>query len=172
MHTPTRDSGPPPPDLDRLAAIARREVPLVVEVAVAREERLVRALHDAAVANDRGGVVLPDRALIVGRRRVVVDEADDRRDAARCRRDLLQRALVGREERRVLDQIADAVAGQRQLGGDDDVGARGRGGLDGRGDPGGVSGDVRAGGIDLGEGDAHPKQTVSCSRYACPRRPT
>ena len=63
------------------------------------------------------------RAVSLRRARVEVDEADDGGDAARGLGDRLHRALVGLEELRVLDEVADAVAGQRQFRRDDEVGA-------------------------------------------------
>ena len=74
---------------------------------------------------------------------------------ARRRGDALQRALVGLEERRVLDQVADAIAGQRQLGRDDDVGAPARGRVERAENLCGVAVDVPARGVHLSECDAH-----------------
>jgi hypothetical protein len=69
--------------------------------------------------------------------------------------DLLHRPLVGVEESRLLDEIADAVAGQRHLGCDDDVGALAAGLVDRAEDRGGVPVDVPARGVELSERDAH-----------------
>ena len=67
-------------DVDRLAPPRRREIALVVEVAIVGEQRLVRALQNPAVAHDGGGVVLQQRAVLVALRRIVIDESDDRGD--------------------------------------------------------------------------------------------
>ena len=56
---------------------------------------------------------------------VAVDEADDQRvEAAQCRgRELVERATVVADEGRLQEQILGRVAGDRQLGEGDDVGA-------------------------------------------------
>ena len=69
--------------------------------------------------------------------------------------DALHRALVGGEEPGILDQVADAVARDRHLGGDEQVGAaRGRLG-DRVEDLCRVPVDVAARRVELGQGDAH-----------------
>jgi hypothetical protein len=73
----------------------------------------VDALQDPPVAHDRRGVVPAQRAAVAARVAVEVNEADDGGDAVRRRGNALQGPLVRRQEAAILDQIADAVAGQR-----------------------------------------------------------
>ena len=94
---------------------ARGEVAVLVEDAVVREEALaVDRLHLAARA-DRACVV--EVALEVGR-------ADERDDATGFARDLGERALRGADEARAQEKVLGRVAGDRELGEEDDVGRR------------------------------------------------
>ena len=54
---------------------------------------------------------------------MVIDEADDGGEGRGGGGDALQRALVGGEEPGVLDQVADAVARDGHLRGDEQIGA-------------------------------------------------
>ena len=141
--------------VDRLAHLARREETLVVEIAVVGQQRLAGALQDPPVADDGGGVVLAHRAVVVALVQVEVDEADHGGDAARRLRDALDRPLVGGEEVGVLDEVADAVTGQRHLRRDDQVGLLPPRLVDRRRDFRGVAVDVSANRIELRQRDSH-----------------
>ena len=95
----------------------------------------------------------------------MIDEADDGGERRRRGGHALHRALVGGEEPGILDEIADAVARDRHLGGDEQVGAA-RGRLGDRGDDlCGVRVDVAARRVELGQGDAHGAD-AACYRTA------
>ena len=117
------------------------------------------ALQDLPVAHHRRGVVFPDRAAVVARGRVEIDEADDGRDPARGLRDALHGELVRFEEPRVFDEVADAIAGQRHFGRDEEVRSPARGLVEGAEDLCGIAIDVPAGGVHLSERDAHVGST-------------
>ena len=127
----------------------------VIEIAVARQKRLVRALEHDPVADDRRGVVLPDASAFVPRVGVEVDEADDRGNSARRGGDALHRPLVGGEESGVLDQIADAITRQGHFRRQEEVRAARGSGFERRDDSCGVPLDVAARGVQLGERNAH-----------------
>ena len=115
----------------------------------------MRALQHASLGDDRGGVVLENAPALVGGRRVVIDEADDGGERCRGRGDARDRAFVGGEKSRVLDQIADAVPRDHHLGGYEQVGSARRRFGDRGEHLGGVSFDVAARRVELGQGDAH-----------------
>ena len=154
-------------DVDRPALAPGREEALVIEIAVVRQQRLVGPLQHPPVADDGSGVVLADRAVLVAGAGGDVDEADDGGDAGGGSSNPLHCRLVGLEEAGVLDEVADAIAGQRHLGRDQQLGAgrdRAREGVEDRRR---VAGDVAAGGIELSERDAHVGITILSVR----RRP-
>ena len=70
-------------------------------------------------------------------------------------RDLLERALGSADEARPEQEILGRIAGDRELGEDDDVGARVLRRLEPPEDQGAVPVEVADGGVDLGERDAH-----------------
>ena len=115
----------------------------------------MRALQHASLGNDRGGVVLENAPALVGGRRLVIDEADDGGERCRGRSDARDRAFVGGEKSRVLDQIADAVPRDHHLGSHEQVGSARRRFGDCGEHLGGVSLDVAARRVELGQGDAH-----------------
>ena len=115
----------------------------------------MRALQHTPVAHDCRGVVFPDRAAFVARREVEIDEAHDRGDAAGGLGNPQHRALVGREEPRVLDEVPDAIAGQRHFRRHEYVGPLGRRGLERLENLRRVPVDVTARGIELSERNTH-----------------
>ena len=152
--------------VDRLAHFAGGEEALVVEIAVVGQQRLAGALQDPAVADDRRGVVLANRAVVVALVQVEVDEPDHRGDALRRLRDARDRPLVGAEEVGVFDQVADAVAGQRHLRRDDQIRLLPPRLFDRRDDRSRVAVDVSAYGIELRQGDSHEIDAISYRRSA------
>ena len=112
-------------------------------------------LQDAPVADDRRGVVLSDGPVVVACLQIVVDEADDGGDVARGCRNPRDRQVVGLQEIRVLDQIADAVSGQPHFGSDDQIGFLPYGLVNCGDDPRRVAVHVPAHGVQLCQGYAH-----------------
>ena len=114
-----RDADPDAADHEQRAVDGRRrEVPLLVEHRVVREQVLaVDALH-LAVRADRGGVVEVAAGL---------GEADHRGEPPGARRDLLERLGGLGDERRLQQEVLGRVAGDRELGERDEVAARGVG---------------------------------------------
>ena len=102
--------------LEEVEAVARREVAELVEDAVVRQEALLHErLHLAARADGRGVVEVA----------VEVRRSDDGDDPARRASDLLERLLGGTHEAGAQQQILRRVAGDRELGEEDEVGACG-----------------------------------------------
>ena len=102
------------PEEDEVATLG--EVAVLVEDAVVREEVLaVDGLH-AAVRADGAGV--REIAVEPGR-------ADERDDAVGRGRDLLERLVRGAHEPGPKEEILGRIAGRRELGEDDEVGAGG-----------------------------------------------
>ena len=98
------------PEQQQLAA--RREVAVLVEDAVVRQEALaVEALH-LAVGADGAGVA--EVAVEPGR-------ADERRSARCTLRDLAQRLLGGADEARAEQQVLGRVPGDGELGEEDEL---------------------------------------------------
>ena len=132
-------------DLDRRAALAGLEVAQLVEDAVVGQVQLAVARLELAVGEDRGGVVDVLGALGI---------AHDGDDPGRVGGDPLQGGACVGEEVLLEQQILRRVAGQCELGEDDELGA----GVVGEGDAGGdlalVAGDVAHDGVHLDEGDA------------------
>ena len=122
------------------------EVAVLVEDAVVGQELLaVDRLH-LAVDADGAGV----EEVAVEMRR-----ADERCDARRGRRDLVERPRGGLEEPRSKEQVLGRVAGDGQLGEEDEVGATRPGLLEPAEDAAAVAVEVADNGVDLGEGEAH-----------------
>ena len=136
----------PSTSIDRPARAALEVAQLVEDAVVGQVDLAVDGLH-AAVGEHRGGVV-----DVVG----ALGEADERDDALRVGGDPLdRRARVGQE---VLleQQVLGRVAGDRQLGEERELRAGLARARELLADLGLVAGDVADGGVDLGEGDAHP----------------
>ncbi len=86
---------------------------------------------------------------------IEIDEAEDGGDAARRRGNPPDRPFVGGKEIGVLDEVADAVAGDDHLRRDQQVRFLPDGLVHGGEDPFGVAGNVPARGVQLGQGDSH-----------------
>ena len=142
-------------DLDDRPAGAALEVAHLVEDAVVGEVDLaVDRLH-AAVGADRGGVV-----GVLG----TLGEPDDRDDVHRLGGDPLQR-LAGIGEEVLLEQeVLRRVAGDRELGEEDDLGTRLPRLAQAREDLLGVAGDVADGGVELGQSDPHQQSSMRVGR--------
>src|SRR4029453_3284264 len=124
----------------------RGEVAVLVEDAVVREEAFAVDRLDLARGADRARVV--EVAVEVGR-------ADEGGDASGRAGDLLERALRGADEPRPEQQVLGRVAGDGELGKEDEVGV----GLPGLFEPGqnpvAVSVEGASGGDDLAERESH-----------------
>ena len=143
---PDRD----PVELEDGGLCAALEVALLVEDAVVGQVHLAVDGRDLAVGEHRRGVVDVLGAL---------GKADQRHDPARARGQLVKRRGRLLEEGRLQQQVLGWVAAQRQLGEDDQRGARvaSRRGL--LGDLRGVAVDVAHGRVDLRQRD--PQQVLS-----------
>src|SRR5690606_8384009 len=105
---------------DRLDGGGRLEVAVLVEDVVGRQQRLRAARHDPPATAERRGVV----QALTRRARVAVDEArQDRRPVGTERRQAIELLEVQVDEALVPQQVARRIAGRRQLGEDDEVGA-------------------------------------------------
>ena len=93
---------------------AGREVALLVEDAVVRQEALAVDRPHLAVGADGAGVV---QVAVEGR------EADERRDPGRRGRDLVERPPGRAHEGRAQQQVLRRVARDRELGEEDELGA-------------------------------------------------
>jgi hypothetical protein len=124
----------------------RREVPVLVEDPVVRQEPLAVNGLDLTSGADSAGVVEVT---------VEVRGADERDDPADGAGDLLERTLRGADEAWPEQQVLGRVAGDRQLGEEDDV----RVGLLRLGEPVedalAVAVEVADDGVDLGERESH-----------------
>ena len=89
--------------------------------------------------------------------------ADERGDPRRGRRDLVQRPRGGPEEAGSKEQVLGRVAGDGQLGEEDEVGAARPGLLEPAEDAVAVAVEVADDGVDLGEREAHALHS-SCLR--------
>src|SRR5581483_1884624 len=123
----------------------------LVEGAVVGQEALLHERLQLAPAADGARVV----EVAVEMRR-----ADEERDAVRCARDLLERALGGSEEARPEEEVLRRVAGDGELGEDDDLGAGVLRGLEPVEDERAVSVQVADRGVDLGEREPHRFETT------------
>ena len=119
---------------------------LVEDAVVGQEALAVDRLH-LAVGADGAGVV--EVAVEVGR-------ADERDDAAvRLLGDLGERALRGADEARAQEQVLRRIAGDRELGEEDDVGARAPRLVETGEDPLAVPVEIADGRVDLGQREPH-----------------
>ena len=133
--------------LEQNQVATRCEVAVLVEDAVVRQEALAVDAADLAAGEHEAGVVE------VG---VEVGGADERRDPVRLARELLDRALRRPDEPRPQEQVLGRVAGDGELGEEDEVGARlTRLGEPGQ-DPATVAVEVADDGVDLRECESHP----------------
>ena len=131
-----RDPQPDPqPRRRRPQDIARGEEPPLVEEAVGGQEELAVDVPDLAVLEQRRG----DEQAVVAR---LLDERDDRREPVGLRGELGQ-ARVVEPDRDLGGEVLEEVAGQPQLGEDDEAGAFARGRV--AADRGGRRGSRRAG---------------------------
>ena len=135
------------PNRSRSEVVAGREVAVLVEDAVVRQEALAVDAADLAAGEDVAGVV--EIGVEVGR-------ADERDDPLRLGGDLLDRRRAGRaDERRAQQQVLRRVAGDRELREEDEVGA----GVPRRGEPvedaGPVAVEIADDAVDLGERESH-----------------
>ena len=144
-----------PADIDRHRLIAGSEVALLVEDGVVRQPALAIDVAHAAVGEHRQRVVgLPVTVLAGGR----LGEADQGDDPGHAPRQLLEhRAIPGLDEVALEVEVLGRVAGDAELGEDDEVGAALACPADPIGDLGRVAVDVPDGGVDLGERDAHQR---------------
>ena len=129
------------------ASVDGVEVALLVEHRVVRQQLLAVDAEHPAVRADRRRVV-----EVTARLR----EADHRRAAPGAGRELVERLGRLRDERRPQQQVLGRVAGDRQLGEDDEIAARGLRLLVGVEDPLGVAVEVADDDVDLG-GSAVPR---------------
>ena len=133
-------------ELEQQQVARGREVAVLVEDAVVRQEALaVDGLH-LAVGADRARVV--EVAVEVG-------EADERDEAARLARDLLQRLLGRADEARPQQQVLGRVGRDGELGQEHEVGLGAAGLGDRLQDALAVAVEVADGGVDLGERESH-----------------
>ncbi len=132
------------PDEDEVAP--GREVAVLVEDAVVGEEALAHDRLDLAVRADRGGV---EEVAVVVRR------ADERDHVARLGGDLGERALGRADEARPQEEVLGRIAGDRELGEEDDVGAQPARLLEARDDLVPVSRQVADDRVDLRERQPH-----------------
>ena len=131
--------------------VAGREVAHLVEDAVVRQEALLHERLDLAVRADGAGVV----EIAVEIRR-----ADERGHAARRGGDLGERLLGRAHEPRPQQQVLGRIAGHRQLGEHDEVGARALRLLEPLEDQRAVAVEVADGGVRLDECEAHQFQPI------------
>jgi hypothetical protein len=138
-------------ELEQEQLPAGGEVPVLVEDAVVGQEALaVERLH-LAVRTDRAGV--EEVAVEPGR-------ADERGDPRAGARDLTQRLLGRAHERGPQQQVLGRVAGHRQLGEEDEVGAcRARVGQTGENAL-SVAVQVADDRVDLGEREPHRRESL------------
>ena len=133
-------------ELEQHEVAARREVPILVEHAVVRQEALaVDGLHLAVRAD---GARVEEILVEVG-------EADDGDDVLRLGGDRAQRAGRGADEAGSQQQILGRVAGHRELGKERELGARVARLLEPREDEPPVAVEVADDGVDLGEREPH-----------------
>ena len=126
---------------------AGREVALLVEHGVVRQEALAVHTGDLPADADGGGVVQVPAGI---------DEADDGGAAPGASGDLGQRSPVVGHEPWLQDQVLGRVARDGQLREGGQVGAGGVGGVECLHDAGGVAVQVTDRGVHLAEGDADP----------------
>jgi hypothetical protein len=123
-----------------------REVAVLVEDAVVRQESLAVDRLDVAVRADRARV---EEVL------VEMGEADDCDDVLRFARDLAQRRCCGADEARPQEQIFGRVAGDGELREEDEFGARLARFTEPREDEAAVAVEVPDDGVDLSEREPH-----------------
>ena len=158
-RSPRRSASPmpdPEPRRRRPQDVAGGEEAPLVEEAVGRQEQLAVDVPDLAVLEQRRG----DEQPVVGR---LLDERDDGRQPAR-RRGQRREARIVEAHRDLGGEVLEQVAGQAELGEDDEVGAVGACLAEQLGVPGevGVEGaELRR---DLGEGDAERLHAPSLAR--------
>jgi len=133
-------------DLDQHEVAACGEVAVLVEDAVVRQEALAVDRLDLAVGAHGARVVK------VG---LEVGEADERDDALRLRRDLLQRARGGADEAGSQQEVLGRITGHRELGEEREVRALVARLLEAREDQVAVAVEVAHDGIDLSESQPH-----------------
>ncbi len=126
--------------------VARREVPVLVEDAVVRQVALAVDAAHLAVREHVTGVV--EVGVEVGR-------ADEHGDAVRRLRDLVDGPSRGAHETGAKQQVLRRVAGDYELGKEDEVGVRVAGLGQPVDDAGRVGVDVADDAIDLGECESH-----------------
>lgn len=104
--------------MDRLV-VGRREVAVLVEDVVGRQQALERPADGLAAGTERGGV--PERLARVGR--VRVGAADEEREAVvRERGDPVEGVALGGDERLPGEQVPGRVARDGEFGEDGEVG--------------------------------------------------
>ena len=145
VHADARAAVPPVDGVD-WRRVAGPEVALLVEDAVIGQVHLAVDAGHLAVAGHGGGVV----DVLAG-----LDEADDRGDPARRLDDAVEGGEVAPDELLLEQQVFGRIAGRRQLGEGDKIGAGRLRPLDALDGLRGVAVEVADGGIDLGE--RHPK---------------
>ena len=91
-------------------------------------------------------------------------EADERRRAADLRRDLAQRPLGGPDESRPQEEVLRRIAGDRELGKEDEVGLRVARLREPREDPVAVALEVADDRVDLSQGEPHPTARIPVRR--------
>ncbi len=134
------------PESEQEEVVAGREVAVLVEDAVVRQEALAVDAADLAARQDVAGV------REIG---VEVGGADERHDPLRLGGDRLDRPAGGADEPRAQQQVLRRVAGDRELREEDEVGA----GIPRRGepveDPGPIAVEIADDAVDLGERESH-----------------
>ena len=151
-------------DVDDGAGRAGLEVALLVEDAVVGQVDLAVDRVHGAVGEDGGGVVDVLGAL---------GKADDGDEPARVGGQLAQRRRRVGEEVLLEQQILGRVAGERELGKQDELGAGIARGADPRADALGVAFDVADGGVHLAQGEAHARivsAPANATRWPRPAR--
>ena len=132
--------------LEEIEAVARREVAELVEDAVVRQEALPHERLHLAARADGSGVV----EVAIEMRR-----ADDGDDPARGAGDLLERLLGRAHEAGAQQQVLRRVAGDGELGEEDEIRRTPLRLLEPVEDQRAVAGEVADDGVDLGERDPH-----------------
>ena len=137
----------------RLAELQQDQVASRSEVAVLVEDAVVR---EEALADERLHLTARAHRARVEEITVECRRADQRHDPAARPGDAFERALRRADEPGAEEEIFRRVAGDDQLGEEDDVDALLLGLLDPRDDALGISVQVADHGVDLGERKAHP----------------
>ncbi len=158
------DAEPASGDVQRLRAVKRLEVPILVEDVVGRQERLAKTMFDAAAAEKRRGV--EQRSSLV--RRIRLGQSDERRRAVGERDgEPLEPFPASGDEIAGQQQIARQIADERQLRRDGEIGAPAPGLARRVGDQARVALEIADRRIDLQECDLHRQ----AGRDVAPARP-